>query len=610
MKTSRFGFASRTMEQWNLGGKDSRLDGGINTADLPYTLDGNQSPEMRNLWFQNGSLTKRWGQTVFFTAEDAEPIKTVFSDGDGFVYFQAGRGLYRLTIADKSCVCLAQLDEDAPIGRFVRSGADILYFNGVVYLILREGDWEFTAIEAYVPTVFIGCDPSSGEGNVHEDFNLLSEDYKISYNAVSGTTFLIPAQLPVDTVIRATVDSVEAAFTYSQANRTVTFTNAPTAGYDNVVLTVRAERIARRADVLGCTCGVIYGGDSRMILGGNGTNEIFCSAAYDPTFFPESTALRVGNGEAITGFGMQYDFLAVFKAHEIAYVNYRYTSEKTVLSANVLNPSIGCDMPGSICNIGNRIIFANTENGICVITSTSRENERNILFISRNIDSLLFEESMEARKAACGYVFDGRYWLSVGEHVFLWDHSAQPLRSVGGEENMRQLAWYYFDNIPAAAFFSYGRQLYYCRREGDSHGGAIVRFEENYHDFGAPIEAYWRSALFDFDRPNWYKYIDRIWLIFHGRNDSAATIRYIYSEKDRTFTITDRRDITYGRFSWASFDWRQFSWEIPGVLKSMIRYIRRRRVVFFSIELSNNEVGRDMALSDIIIQYSYEHKIK
>ena len=41
-----------------------RLDGGLNLWELDYRLDRNQSPEMKNLWWQDGVLQCRDGQEL------------------------------------------------------------------------------------------------------------------------------------------------------------------------------------------------------------------------------------------------------------------------------------------------------------------------------------------------------------------------------------------------------------------------------------------------------------------------------------------------------------------------------------------------------------------
>ena len=55
-------FPARETHELRLGGTDGRIDGGLNVTDLPHTLDTSQSPDCRNVWFYEGTLTKRWGQ--------------------------------------------------------------------------------------------------------------------------------------------------------------------------------------------------------------------------------------------------------------------------------------------------------------------------------------------------------------------------------------------------------------------------------------------------------------------------------------------------------------------------------------------------------------------
>ena len=43
-----------------------RLDGGLNLWEMDYRLDRNQSPEMKNLWWQDGVLQCRDGQSYLY----------------------------------------------------------------------------------------------------------------------------------------------------------------------------------------------------------------------------------------------------------------------------------------------------------------------------------------------------------------------------------------------------------------------------------------------------------------------------------------------------------------------------------------------------------------
>ena len=49
-----------------------RLDGGLNLWELDYRIKNNQSPEMKNMWWQDGVLQCRDGQTELLAAAWAE----------------------------------------------------------------------------------------------------------------------------------------------------------------------------------------------------------------------------------------------------------------------------------------------------------------------------------------------------------------------------------------------------------------------------------------------------------------------------------------------------------------------------------------------------------
>ena len=43
-----------------------RLDGGLNLWEMDYRINRNQSPEMKNLWWQDGVLQCRDGQSYIY----------------------------------------------------------------------------------------------------------------------------------------------------------------------------------------------------------------------------------------------------------------------------------------------------------------------------------------------------------------------------------------------------------------------------------------------------------------------------------------------------------------------------------------------------------------
>lgn len=612
-------FPKRETHELRLGGGSGRIDGGLNLADLPHTLDTSQSPDCRNVWFYEGTITKRWGQRAVGALNLGAEIKAAIADGAGNVILQAGAGIYRMNLESGAYVKAGDLQETdgtTPSGTFYRYGDAIYFLNGTDYMVSTGG--AFSTVEPYIPIVVSGRSPTGSVGGTESgSYNALTNRYRIAFSGDgSSTVYTMPLGYTIAAgEVTATVNGVTMlennGFTVNRASRTATFSAAPGVGTNNVVFTLTGTAAAAGGAILSCRHAIVYAGDSRVMLGGNGTNILYYSQQYQPTYFPAGNQLHVGNDENITGFGRQYDLLAVFKEHEIATVSYSYAAGSTKLAVNILSPFVGCDMPGSICNIDNRIVFANTEQGVCLITATSRENERNVLTVSRNVNPQLLLESRDDLTAASACCFEGRYWLSVGDHVYLWDNVARPMRGSTDEDSLRRLAWYFFDNIPAVTWFSYQNMLYYVRRQpAAGKDGVVVQFVRQFNDFGNAINARWRSAVLDFGHPNWYKTLERIWFVCRGAVSSDTSVRYLFDEKKSGVSLAEPVNIKVSSFSWRLYNWSKFTWDVPGYFRTFTRRPLRRRVLFFSIELESGDLSRDLSLADIAVQYKFEYQLK
>ena len=176
----------------------------------------------------------------------------------------------------------------------------------------------------------------------------------------------------------------------------VTFKTAPADGTNNVVITAYKTDQEYIDSIKKCKFAISYGGanNSRIFIGGNGANYYF-SDVLDPTYFPEQNYSPVGNNSGdITGFGEQYDVLVVFTNRETYGVEYQVKDDGTGYFTQVLiNGRVGCDCPNTIQLIQNRLTWLTTYDGVCTMVSTSIEDERNIMPISRNVNPKLLKEA-------------------------------------------------------------------------------------------------------------------------------------------------------------------------------------------------------------------------
>ena len=189
-------------------------------------------------------------------------------------------------------------------------------------------------------------------------------------------------------VFTVTVNGVEKTltthYTEDHANGKVIFTEAgkPPAGQNNVEIKAYKTDAESIAKIMGCKYMIAYGGEnnSRLFMGGNGTGKYYYSDALDHTYFPEQNYNIAGSDSSeITGFGEQYNILAVFNEEATFGVTYSFVNGKVSFPQTTINPDIGCDCPGTIELVNNRLTWLNSKKGPVLMVSTANEDERNIL---------------------------------------------------------------------------------------------------------------------------------------------------------------------------------------------------------------------------------------
>lgn len=173
-----------------------RLDGGLNLWELDYRISRNQSPEMKNLWWQDGVLQCRDGQTHV----SAVPLGTGYTCASELFW---DHGFFH--VADKICYMelatpigegetreMTELCSGVPENRgtFFRYNDWLFYKNrGGFFKIKYDPDASpvFSVVdmteEAYTPVIALNSDPSSGAGDLYQPENRLSAKKTVHYNA-------------------------------------------------------------------------------------------------------------------------------------------------------------------------------------------------------------------------------------------------------------------------------------------------------------------------------------------------------------------------------------------------------------------------------------------
>jgi len=472
---------------------------------------------------------------------------------------------------------------------------------------------------------------NNSEGDTIDDFNRLGSGFRQSFHG-DGTTsvyqlykgdngsFLPYDDTPLIIKVNGTTKTQGTDYTFNRQNGQVTFTSAPGYGINNVEITAYKTQQEYINSILNNKYWCTYGGNnnSRLFLAGGGDSNYYFSDVFDASYFPESNYAMVGNtAEDITGFGEQYDVLIVFKPSEMFSLSY-YTSQDTEgneighFSSVVVNARVGCDCPETIQLINNLLVWCSSEYGVCTLVSTAIEDERNVRQISYNIEGgyrnsgLLQEQNLANAKSVD---FDGKYFLTINGHVYMWDYQLSPywasyLSSSSGQNNQeaKRLAWFLFDNFYVDQYLKINNNLYYI------NGTKIVKLNNEFNDFGEAIEGHYQTPLSLFGTAQHLKTVKNVYVQVRGDTASIIYAKYITEETPRG--EAESEPIIVGGKMYGDFAWNTFAWLMVNYGNTFRRKCSLKKIQMAGVYFENDELDRDMSISNLAFEYAIVKAIK
>lgn len=617
-----------------------KLTGGLNLWELDYRLDADQSPNMKNLWWQDGVLQCRDGQVYLSSGTTLGVGYTCYNVlFFGRAFFHIGAKLY---YADPEAdnFALTELTAGVPEkrGTFFRY-LDWLYYKneGGFFQIAYDPDSEtpFTAAKmtdkAYVPVTVMNADPDTGAGSTYQPENRLSPDKTMWYNAkANAKVYHLPLK-PVDSVVKVVVDGVEKTpetdYTVDAEAGTVTFTTAPPvtdpATNNTVKITYRKANPDALAAVMNCKYATAAGGDRSLciLLAGCPAqpNAVFWNAndslSMNQGYFPVTNYNLVGaTMDPVTGFGKQYSDIIVLKEHSVGKLEYsiQEVDGRNSISftyANI-NDKVGCDLPWTIQLIENNLVFCNTYQGVHVLRSSSAAYENNVECISRNVNGsvsvgldeyhmkgLLYDlQHAQDPGQITSHDDDNRYWLCVGGAVYLWDYVLS---------SFSDPSWFYLTDIPAVALF--GDDAH--RTHHLDAQGRVTRFGRYFSDYGAGIEKVYQFPVSYFG--DYSRLKDIVSVIISTRSDTETVIGIRYDTDYET--RDDKTEIVTWSWTWMNLDLTAnilgyYNLSAPRYAKVAKRRPGCRHIRHFTMTLSNNIPGEDLAIVSAQVYYKFQGK--
>lgn len=306
------------------------------------------------------------------------------------------------------------------------------------------------------------------------------------------------------------------------------------------------------------------GGGTRLFVCGNPDkkNLVHWSDINNPLYFPEDNYAYIGSStDAVTGFGKQADLLIVFKEHEIytmQYVDGDYTAQDvmngTVIDTTVaaavfpitpLHASIGCDCPGSIRLVNNRLVWATSDAHVYMMPSVNQWSERNVRDITALIRQKLERHTAAELKKAHTAEYAGYYLLYVGRYVYLLDVGNSAFQSyqyyASESKASRALPWYVWElnDTPTAVFT-------------DNEVVRMVTGTSAYvfnKTIRTGIDSWFKTKLFDFGKSNQKKSITKLFMQYKDIAGSEIVVSYITdtgTEEDAQRIVCEGTDMGAG----------------------------------------------------------------
>ncbi len=596
------------------------LNGGLNVNDPPNGVEDNQSPDMLNMWFKGRALAKRNGQTLAVSSLDGV-VHAISPCYNGYYAVHAGGSLYCWRNETVQRIRTGLPDHK---GVFCEFGDTLYYLDG-------EEVWEISsaytvsAIAPYVPCVVINALPDLSGSDGGDAYNLLGGGFTVKYNANgTSTVYSLPQKgLDASTVVVSVnaVDLTEGVhFTVNRTNGLVNFSGgsspygSPPSGTNNVWITAYKTMAGNKGKIAGCRVAVPFGGESAGLYGGT---RVFvmgnpdCPRSYWHSdlgqgvggglrYFPDTGEEYLDqNSEAITAAAKMGGELVIFKENSIFKLGYSFDGEDVFYPVRECHSAIGCDMPGSVQLIDNRLVFANSRSGVHMLVSSDNESENAVKPLSANIGTLLLGEN--GLKDACSVDSGRYYWLCAGGYAYLWDYEQTPYYNYSDyEQAQRRLAWYRFDNIKAVAFCDKTDGLYYGTDAG------IVRFTREQNDFGKGFLSYYTSKAFDMGKPEELKTFLNVYPSFAADGNVKAVVSVGNDKQD----VFKSRGYDVKSFAWDWFNWAVFTWNVIRFMRTFSIRLNMRGVSFIQIRILGSEKNRGVGLTGLRLTYCSERKMR
>lgn len=493
------------------------------------------------------------------------------------------------------------------IGTLTDDVTTIFEFNKALYFINGHEykKWDGTQMYnlvgyGYEPKIKISTTPA-GVGTDYEPINLISDFRKVSYSGDGTTaTYYLPEK---DITMYANdiwIDGTSTnAWTYNGTNGTITFTDPPAQGVDNVLIRYKKNNTTTSDNIVKNYYCQKYGlaSDTRVFMYGNpnAKNRIYYSdlgnGVPNVTYFPATNFIDVGSSnEYVTDISRQYDRLIISKESETYYATYEQivdSSNNTIVTFPTypLNSSHGMVAKGQGQLLDNYV--TTIDSSIVQWVNTQSRDERNAEIVSQRVQEWLNGKDL-TKAVTMDYQELKEYWLAVDREVLIYNYGNST---------------FYLLELPIVVktLFDYGGDIYV-----GSQYGKLVKFDDSTMFGENTIKAEWHSGYYDFDAEYKRKTMRRVWLTLKPWFRTSVVINY---ESDRN-TGTDAKEVSSIRYAYGYINYTDWTYNTNYTVKPFRIKLKAKKFAFEKIILTNEKKDEKLTVNSIEIQKSYGGDVK
>lgn len=565
-----------------------------NTGDTQIKIG--ESGNMNNFYITNDyKLRKIFGYKHFydFETEIKGMYTTVLNNNHYLLVATNGKLYYFLS---------SELEDEEDwstltphlIGSIGTGDCSFFTFDNKVYMLCNGYySWDGTTLKnlgdgmsGYVPKTFISTPPAGG-GTEFEQLNLLTNKRRMTFNADGTSTVYHMPETPI-AVQKVFVNGVQQTmgtdYTYQVNDGTVTFTNAPSQGLDNVEIQYSHNVIDTTSLnlIIKNKFGTIFGGDvdTRVFLYGNPNkkNKIVYSGVTEDgvpsvEYFPTFNQLDVGpENFAITDLTRQYDRLLVTtnkpEAYYLTISTLQIDEDRTESSVQTfpLNEEHGNIAMGQGRVLNNDPVTIE-DGAIIKWKSTSVRDERNMSDISQNIKLDLNNMNLSLVKTL-DHATENQYWIGTGTRFYIYNYFNETYSRLNFAHEMSHIV-----DLDGTIYTA-------------TEQGKLMKFGEQFSDFdGVTINSNWEMNFYDFSTPYLRKTMKKLWVLMQPQAKASCEIGYITNRNESPV----KKRIEYSLVFFDDVNFADFSFQVSNNPQPFRLKLKAKKFTNLKITIDNKE---------------------